>query len=172
VRELIWVGLCAVIVTGCSIGSQARVRETSALAIAKPLKPPLLPTSFSPDSVAYFRCPKNAGSVVDLEACLMKQLLRLNTRANVQIKKIWRELGELPGGAGTARPSFARAERAWQTYVHKTCDVRGRSWSPPDDPHWYVGGSSAPVVSAQCQVELTRAHIADLKKMAYFVGPH
>ena len=174
VRRSIAIGVLfsLAIVAGCSVGNHTHTTAFSARTTPKPLTPPYLPTPTSGRSVADFPCPKHPWKTIDLEACSARRVLALNVRANVLIKVIWSRLDNWPGGAVTGRRDFVRAERAWQTYAENECTSRSRSWSTPESPHQYVGGSWAPVHAGICQEKLTRAHIRELRDTAAELAPH
>jgi uncharacterized protein YecT (DUF1311 family) len=116
--------------------------------------------------VADFPCPKRPISTIDIEACSARRLRRLNARANVLINLIW---SRLPDSVG--RSYFVKAERAWSNYADNECTSRSLAWSTPEDPHFYVGGTSAGPKYGACMEKLTAAHIRDLADTADWLKP-
>jgi len=167
VRYLILPLLLTAIVAGCSDRSHTVAPTSTAAAAAVSPKPPFLPTSAPPGSVARFPCPKHPYSQLDFESCSGRRILALNSRINKQIRVIWLRLGEAVG-----RRFFVTAERAWKIYVRNACTSESRSWVTPASPHQYVGGTIAPLNYVECQEALTTAHLHALTATAKALAPH
>ena len=158
--------LLTAIVAGCSNRSHT-VASTSTMAALPSPKPPFLPTSAPPGSVARFPCPKHPYSQLDFETCSGRRILALNSRINKQIRVIWSRLGDAVGWR-----FFVAAEQAWKTYVRNACTSESRSWVTPASPHQYVGGTIALLNYVECQEALTTAHLRALAVTAKALAPH
>jgi hypothetical protein len=157
--------LLLAIAAGCFGGGNTASVATTGVGPPR-LKPPLLPTTAGPKSVARFRCPKRPISSVDLQSCAARRVLALNAKINERSKVIWSRLG-----GDTGRRYFMKSERAWRAYVVKQCTSRSRAWIDPAHPHTYVGGTAAPVVFAACQEELTLSHLREATETERALGP-
>jgi uncharacterized protein YecT (DUF1311 family) len=129
------------------------------------LRPQLLPTWASPDSVARFRC-RTPGSTVEMESCMERRILKLNRRVNALIRTAWR------GFDDAGRRYLAAAQQGWQVYMENECTRNSGAWSEPSSPHSYVGGSEAPLLYGTCEVALTRARIRELTTTPGNPAPH
>jgi len=159
--------LFVMIVAGCSESARTGAEPTSTRAVAAPrIKPPFLPTSAAPGSVATFRCPKHPISTIEMQSCSGRRILALNARINARIKVIWSRLGD-----ATGRSHFATGERAWRVYVKNECISRSRAWIDPASPNMYVGGTAAPLQYGLCREDLTAAHLRQLNETAAALAP-
>jgi uncharacterized protein YecT (DUF1311 family) len=111
---------------------------------------PTLRTTPTRDSVGRFRCPARQVSTVDIEACQVRQKLRLNARFNSVVTKLWPRLD------ATSKQDIARAQRSWNRFVHDECDVAYRA---------FLGGTIRGPIGGQCYVDLTRARVKEVSGM-------
>jgi uncharacterized protein YecT (DUF1311 family) len=125
--------------------------------VGKALQPPLLPAVADASSVTRFRC-RMPGSTVQMESCLERRRLELNRHANELIRTVWRGLDD------AGRRYFAAAQQGWRVYVDNECTSRSGSWVDPRYPHSYIGGTSAPLRYATCEIAQTRSRINELRK--------
>lgn len=147
------IGMCSLIaLTGVGCGSNAS-QPPAASRHATTLKPPFLPTSAPPHSVARFPCPRHPGITVAIEACSARRVLALNAKANKRIRTIWSLLRD-----STGRRHLVTAEQAWSTYEANECTSRSRAYLDAASPHLYVGGSRAIVEFGICEEQMTVRH--------------
>jgi uncharacterized protein YecT (DUF1311 family) len=111
------------------------------------LRPPTLPTTAGPHSVARFPCPKKPTSTIAIEACQARRLLRLGRTFNSEAAVLW-SVFEVSG-----RRAFVRAHRAWLTYRRRQCEIEAAAFS---------GGTAAPVAFGACELRLTAARVNEL----------
>jgi len=132
-----WVGLALVLVAaaGFVLGADAALR------------PPTLPTTAGPHSVARFPCPKRPSTTVAIEACQARRLLKLDRKFNREAAVLWSVL-DVAG-----RRAFVRAHRAWLTYRHQQCETEAGAFS---------GGTAAPVTYGACELRVTAARVNEL----------
>jgi uncharacterized protein YecT (DUF1311 family) len=142
------------------------VLAPAAAASTRPPTLPLLPTEAATGSIAQFPCPMHPQTTLEIEACSARSVLSLDRRIDALMKTIWSRLRDRTGRAG-----FAAAELAWQRYVGEECTSVSGAYSAPSSPHAYVGGSSAAVEYALCELRLGASHLRELTKAAADLAP-
>ena len=122
-----------------------RLTLALALAVAAPLKPPVIHETFTP-----LPCPKHQVSTLDIEGCLEQQILKTDRQIDTQSAVVFRLLRP------DARAGFVQGERSWLAYRRANCLAEASK---------YAGGTLTGVVDASCTVARNKTHLADLAEL-------
>jgi uncharacterized protein YecT (DUF1311 family) len=119
---------------------------------------PSIPPIHEPFSVLPCTGKPSQRTTMELVACAERQILASDKRIDTLNRAI---LGHLPDNAAKRR--FAAAQKAWLAYRRAYCASRSDV---------VEGGTLAPLVAANCAVDLNTQHIKDLQAFgAALSGP-
>jgi len=96
-------------------------------------------------------CPSSPQTTLAIEGCDEKAILASDRSIDRDAARIYALLGR------EARPSFVQAEASWLRYRESSCSAEASKAQ---------GGTLAPVLAAQCDVDLDQTHLGDLRGMA------
>ncbi len=82
-----------------------------------------------------------------MEACAGGELLRIDGKFDARAEALWPILD------ASGKRAFLVAQSSWLTYRKQECTVQMRA---------FLGGSIAPLVYGQCEVELTKARVQEI----------
>ena len=101
----------------------------------------------------------DAGSQVEIGSCVGKMEERVNMAVKASFDFAMQTAAELDEVTGrvAAQPALEAAQEAWTTYRDMQCDAVGAS---------YGGGSGTGIAIASCRIDLGRARVDELLRMA------
>jgi uncharacterized protein YecT (DUF1311 family) len=130
-----------------------RIGLAALIAIASPLKPPVIHEPFTP-----LPCPAHPKTTLAMEGCYEKAIVSTDRKIDTQASIVFSLLR-----SRAVRLTFVRGERSWLVYRHDSCAATSSH---------FAGGSFAPVSAAICILDRSKAHLRDLVAMRKTLSFH
>jgi uncharacterized protein YecT (DUF1311 family) len=102
-------------------------------------------------------CPSRPTTTIAIEGCQEHALVRSDRQIDARVKRIYGLL------APSARPGFARGERAWLAYRADVCRAVASK---------YAGGTIAPIEYGSCALARNTSHFSELADVLRSVSVH
>jgi uncharacterized protein YecT (DUF1311 family) len=135
-------------ITTIAVLAGAALAAVPAVSSAAALAPPVVKEGFTP--LPCGGSPAHR-STIQQEGCAEHQILASDKTINALNVRVWGTLTKTPAKIG-----FIASNKSWLSYRSAFCTTAASA---------FLGGTQAPVVTAQCEAALDTEHITDLRTL-------